>query len=484
MRAVRTLPTLLLAGMLCASCGDEGLQQVNPMLDTDREAIDFGPWPVLFDAVEQVRLFNIGGAPLEFSSIRIEGDPAFRILEPVRSIWRGGEARLEVLFVAGEQRAYEATLVIESNDPRRPVVEIPLAGEGTTAAAAVIEPRVLDFGRVGENRSAVRQVRITSRGSAALRIRTIAFKPGTSEAYAFVGSTRTPQDLRAPVEGEADAFAEVTLRFAPTTGETETSGVLVLETSDPSNTLVEIPLRASINRQPVADAGDDGMVAVGDLVALDGSGSHDPDGDDPITHAWRIIEQPAGSGAALEAGDTAFPLLQTDLPGAYVLELVVTDSAGLSSRPDYVTITAITAESLVVELVWDHPVADLDLHFIEDGAAMFSARDCHGFNPNPDFGVQGDPFDDPVHSGDVLSGFGPETVTYEEPADGRYHVAVRYASAQGAADTRVRATVRIYLYGVIHRELTRTFEQPGTVWNAASVDWPTGSVTVPSGAAP
>ena len=91
------------------------------------------------------------------------------------------------------------------------------------------------------------------------------------------------------------------------------------------------------NSRPVAKAGPDQTVLVGDTVTLDGSGSQDADGD-PLTFFWSLTSPPAGSTATLSDPGAVKPTLVIDLPGTYVSQLIVNDGK-IDSLPDTVVIT-------------------------------------------------------------------------------------------------------------------------------------------------
>jgi hypothetical protein len=99
---------------------------------------------------------------------------------------------------------------------------------------------------------------------------------------------------------------------------------------------------SSANSEPIANAGINQTVAVGETVSLDGTGSADPDGD-LLSFQWTIQSYPNRSTAAIVDADHPNPLFTPDQLGDYVFQLVVTDSHGLSSAPATVTISTINS---------------------------------------------------------------------------------------------------------------------------------------------
>jgi hypothetical protein len=94
------------------------------------------------------------------------------------------------------------------------------------------------------------------------------------------------------------------------------------------------------NQPPVADAGPDQTVDIGDTVRLDGSGSSDSDGD-PLSYSWSFISRPVGSEAALSDPNIVNPIFVADVAGDYVLELAVDDGRG-GTDSDQMKVTAIS----------------------------------------------------------------------------------------------------------------------------------------------
>ena len=102
------------------------------------------------------------------------------------------------------------------------------------------------------------------------------------------------------------------------------------------------------NLAPVANAGADQTVTVGSLATLVDTGSYDPDENYPLTFEWEIISAPDESTAVSSASDSSKSdfAFTVDLPGEYMIQLVVYDSLGMASEP-YVVVVS-TSNSMPV----------------------------------------------------------------------------------------------------------------------------------------
>ncbi len=103
------------------------------------------------------------------------------------------------------------------------------------------------------------------------------------------------------------------------------------------------------NQPPVADAGSDQVVIVGDSVQLDGSGSSDPDADS-LSYNWEFITKPTGSAAVISNASPVTPTFVADVAGEYVVQMVVNDGTE-DSAPDQVTITVQTPQEAIEEVI-------------------------------------------------------------------------------------------------------------------------------------
>lgn len=117
-------------------------------------------------------------------------------------------------------------------------------------------------------------------------------------------------------------------------------GTYVLQLLISDGQLPSLPATVTItthNSRPVANAGPAQSVLVGSTVQLDGSASSDVDGD-RLTFRWAFLSRPTDSTATLSNTTVVQPTFVVDLPGGYVLQLLVNDGS-LDSAPATVTIT-------------------------------------------------------------------------------------------------------------------------------------------------
>ncbi|MBI9101300.1 MAG: hypothetical protein JEY99_02715 [Spirochaetales bacterium] len=103
--------------------------------------------------------------------------------------------------------------------------------------------------------------------------------------------------------------------------------ITVNETTQPPNT------------RPVAVAGNDQTLNLGDSYELNGNGSSDTD-NDTLTFSWSITSAPSGATAVLSDPSIFNPTLEPDLAGDYIIQLIVNDGE-INSDPDSITITAV-----------------------------------------------------------------------------------------------------------------------------------------------
>ncbi len=100
------------------------------------------------------------------------------------------------------------------------------------------------------------------------------------------------------------------------------------------------------NATPIADAGpDQGPVAVGAVVALDGTGSSDADGDS-LGYHWTQV---SGPSVVLSDSNAAQPSFTATAGGTIIIELIV-DDATVVSATDSVTVTVSAKPNAIIDL--------------------------------------------------------------------------------------------------------------------------------------
>ena len=475
--------TVALAAVSLAACSPARVNQATPHARVTPLFLDFGATPVRFPVQKTFLVQNGGTVPLELSGLLTSGAGAgaFAVSASSFEVAAGDSQQLAVTFAPPTQDSFAASLAFTTNDPAEPSFALPLTGTGALSSKLSARPSALDFGRVGEGQTGLAELDLQSVGPADLYLGKLSFTAQAPPGFGFVGSVKAPATI---ANGTTLA---VHVSFSPLPATLGVAGAVAIDSSDATSPHLEIPLMGSINRAPIAVArGSVGSGAaqagtleasVGDTVVVDASSSTDPDGDLPLTYAWSLSQRPSGSAAALGNQTAVKSSLVLDKPGVYAVQLVAFDSTGLASLvPSPLDLRASTAERLVVQLSWDKVPPDLDLHLLEQAATIEGAGDCSWHNPSPTwFGANPDL--NPHHHGDALEGYGPELVTWKEPATGRYTLVVVYAQDHHAAAPATTAQVEVYAQGVPVANLTHQMLHQGDSWSAATVEWPSGKVT-------
>jgi hypothetical protein len=144
-------------------------------------------------------------------------------------------------------------------------------------------------------------------------------------------------NLIAQPEGSALSIADPAQESFSLGGEVPGEYIFSLVVSDTEESSLADTLVVTISASPVANAGADREEAAGTNVYLDGSGSFDAE-NEPLTYLWTMLSFPEGSQTDLKKETAVDPVFRADIPGEYIVRLVVND--GLQdSEPDTVKIS-------------------------------------------------------------------------------------------------------------------------------------------------
>ncbi len=492
-----------LALVLAVGCDDDRVSAVDPFLQIDPDHLDFGTVELGQQAHETILLVNLENVPAVISKVEVtdDCDGCFLALDPPTKLDGLAKYELTMRFRSVRLAIATGTVTISTDDPLSPNVAVTMVGRGSDSRRPDIEvtPSRVDFGFVPAGGVSLSSFVIRSTGTNDLLIDRITIDPPTAP-YRITTSTPTPER---PGQLAPEAQASVSLRANLSETVTGTVGARVLiETNVPFEKnvpgrvgVVEVPLTALANLPPIAVVGPDRQVEPWSRVHVYGGNSYDQDDppDDPLTYSWRLRAAPPGSTTMLERARTSTASFWVDITGTYEVELTVTDALGLESQdPAVVVIEALPTNAVRIELTWDHPDSDLDLHLLQQpGNFCDCATDCHyrecGQAPN---WFPMTPGANPRLDVDDRSGFGPETVNIDGEGasrfipDGRYRIAVHYYASNAEVSswpTEVsNATLRVFVFGLPVAEFNHQLAVDGDLWVVGDLAWPEGTV-VPNG---
>jgi len=277
---------------------------------------------------------------------------------------------------------------------------------------------------------------------------------------------------------------ELTQKLDPELGEdtenTETEGE-----GDPIADTAEDDPEDPVNESaPVADCSvaPNPVTPPFQAATFDGSGSYDPSGSEIVMYLWELVEQPEGSSASLPySSGIQVSDFYADLAGEYIAELTVTNALGYSDSCR-ANLEAVPVQSLWVEMFWQYPDEDMDLHLLAPGGSLETDQDCYYANctyNGLDWGQPGIAEDDPSLDIDDIPGTGPENINiYSPQSNGTYTVYVHdYQGSTNDVYGTNEVTVNIYLNSTLVWTDTRTISGEDTYTPFASINWATQTVT-------
>lgn len=417
-----------------------------PILSVSPEVLDIGDVGLLYSGSGAIYVRNVGKDDLEVTP-SFEGSDTFTLdlVEPF-TVAADEETVLTVTFTPQTYQEYIGKVILESNDEEHPRWVIPVSGAGVdlpTPDIDITPSRTVEVTLDQGEYSALFGFDIVNLGDAPLQLGTLSME-GDSE---FSPLSVPFEQIVAPNSSVQAIFEYYT---TTTDGHNTTITIPSNDPDEPEITVLLLGNGGGEYDKPEAiiDCPPEVLLAGPESVHISGASSTDPAGALPLEYKWEVLSRPPAADEDIELDpDTTEAIdLYVDVAGEWSVQLVVTNQLGTESEPTVCTFSAYPEDDIHIELSWDTPSADLDLHLTQGGSDMFDVpEDCNYCNKTPDWGDNGTD-DDPRLDIDDIGGFGPENINVYTPEVGTYNVRVHYFSEHG--DDIVLATVTVWLEGV------------------------------------
>ena len=248
-----------LTDMFLAKISAEGEEQ--PKISISPVSLAFGQVAVGLAATEEIRVQPANNAGLVVQDIYFDdpesGNKGFSIESPTSDgfpIELKGSSRLDVVirFLPQDESNVSTTIVVETNDPVNPKMEVQIGGEGVDAnslPSALLSANRIDIGTVWIGSEGTGSLTISPANSAGLIVQSVEFDDPDSFDKGF--ELVAPADGILPEPLNDGESIQITVRYtALESAEAQTS--LIIKTNDGLNPETEIPVTASGAIAPVA----------------------------------------------------------------------------------------------------------------------------------------------------------------------------------------------------------------------------------------
>lgn len=486
--ARRYLAAASLFALGLAGCEDETIGRLSVKAAFAPDTLDFGEVAVGTSRALSVKLESSGTAPFEIDTVMLS--PSFSIeglkgMLDGKAVPTGTPLELEIAFLAAAEGEVRGTLEVQAGAA---TAVLNLRGVGVIRRMPVLtlEPTALDFGAVELGLESRKDVVFSNSGNAPGTIDRVTLASsgtdvtGTDEyRYDFSlpivvaegASVTVPIAFRPGLEGVRSDTMRFQVQGAPATLDLALTGQgrvplgeILCTPSSLEFGQVERGLFRELSVRCEARGGPARLVTA-NISGTDGMyfGMPSP----PST-----IDLTAGSGV-----DIAVVYRPDGLPSRHSAALNVTYSGGSGTATAVVPLSGEvippppTATAISVILRWDTNFTDVDLHMTRPGGAPFDfiqEGDCYYLVLSPDWGVPGDPSDNPYLDVDDIDGLGPETINLSQTAPGQYTIYAHYFSDHNSGNTT--ASVEVYIAGNLAGTYTRNLSCDD-LWTVGSVSW-------------
>lgn len=365
-----------------------------------------------------------------------------------------------------------------------------------------VNPEAVDFGGKLAGQLALMEVEITNCGSLPQTMSGATVTGSAEFALAAGVADSLPRKLE---PGETSTVAVAFLPLVALEGEghqAPSQGTLTIEVEEGEDLLVPLSgygIAAECPTATIKVEEGEKMVPQNKKIQLLGSQSFGPHA--ISKYEWTAKRPPGSSQSGFVPSPSApDPVFYPDVMGTYAFELRVWDENGQPScETAEVEVLVLPDAAIHIELLWHTPGdpddddigADVDLHLLHPSAEEVEllwdgirgagkyfdpVYDCYWWNSKPDWGSP-EPFvGDPMLSHQDSAAAGPEILHLDIPEDGtQYRLGVHYWTDQGYGASLVN--VRVYVLSVLVFEVKDVELERGELWEVATIDWPSGTVT-------
>ncbi len=439
-----------------------GFTKLQPELLLTPAVIDFGEVIIGEPLTLELAVTNVGLATLHLDGLSVggAGASAFVLGEYPAELAEDDTFAVPLTFTPTEVLPYVGELTVSSDSASgAAVVSLTGAGVPVPTPDIYVAESSLDCGYVSPPNSTFCRFYIENVGNAPLVYDRIV--AAGSGAFTLEGNTSG--------EVAPGDSAPVFVTYTPTneSGDTSTFTVHSNDADEPELVVTVIGNGGGDGIYPVALITGPAGVEPMELVALDGSGSYDPDGDALVSYEWSVSEG-AESAELTIATDGLSASLQPLAAGDYVVSLRVLDNDGVWSAVYDHSVAVVPVPDLYVEIRWDTDQADIDLHLAKDGAAFYSVPGDLSYCNEPDWGVSENGIDDPYYTLEDDDGRGPESLAIDTPSEGSYLVRAHYFNDYGDGDVVV--TVSVWVRGAEEASWSQVLSR-NEAWDVATVIW-------------